>query len=298
MKFTNFIYAGMIGAALLTACSDDDSTTQTPDAGNLSLNISGLEQLGPDFVYEGWVIVDGAPVSTGTFTSVTFPQTFNVDQATLDNASRFVLSIEPAVDPDPAPAPTKLLAGDFDGSSANLAVAPVTTNASDFSNIGGTLFLRTPTDEVERMANNGNDQYGIWFGVPGMPPTAGLDLPELAPGWVYEGWVVVEGSGPISTGTFTEFGAVDSGNPFSGTEYNVGPPIPGEDFFNSAPDGFTFPLDLRGRTAVISIEPSPDDSPAPFAIKPLLGAIGQETAPSTHDFMPNLSTLPTGMVSR
>lgn len=298
MKFKKFIYAGMIGAALLSACSEDDSTNENTETGNLSLNIDGLEQLGPDFVYEGWVIVNGAPVSTGTFTSVTFPQTFNVDQTTLDNASQFVLSIEPAVDPDPAPAPTKLLAGDFDGSSASLAVAPVTTNASDFSNIGGTLFLRTPTDEVERMANNGNDQNGIWFGVPGMPPTAGLDLPELAPGWVYEGWVVVEGSGPISTGTFTEFGAVDSGNPFSGTEYNVGPPIPGEDFFNNAPDGFTFPLDLRGRTAVISIEPNPDDSPAPFAIKPLLGAIGQETAPSTHDFMPNLSTLPTGMVSR
>lgn len=300
MKTVKSMLSICAAAALLAACSDDNEATTTPPSseGNLTLNLSGLEQLGSDFVYEGWIIVDGAPVSTGTFTSVTFPQSFEVDQTMLDNATQFVLSIEPAVDPDPAPAPTKLLAGDFDGNSANLVVAPVTTDASDFSNIGGTFFLRTPTDELDRTMNNGNDQYGIWFGVPGMPPTAGLNLPELAPGWVYEGWVVVEGSGPISTGTFTEFDKTDSSNPFSGTDYNMGPPIPGEDFFNNAPAGFTFPLDLRGRTAVISIEPSPDDSPAPFAIKPLLGSIGQETAPSTHNLMPNLSTLPTGMVSR
>jgi len=39
---------------------------------------------------------------------------------------------------------------------------------------------------------------------------------------------------------------VDSGNPFSGTQRN-GPPVPGEDFFLNAPEGETFPLDIRGQ---------------------------------------------------
>ena len=58
-----------------------------------------------------------------------------------------------------------------------------------------------------------------------MPPAAGLELPDLPDGWVYEGWVVAD-EGPITTGTFTALDAVDSGNPFSGAEANAGPPIP------------------------------------------------------------------------
>lgn len=52
-------------------------------------------------------------------------------------------------------------------------------------------------------------------------------------GWAYEGWVIGD-AGPISTGTFTEFDTQDDSNVYSGTENNVGPPIPGEDFFNNA----------------------------------------------------------------
>ncbi len=81
---------------LATSCSsDDDNGLSTAD---LTLNLTGLEELGTDFVYEGWIIVNGSPVSTGTFTSVTFPQTFTVDSDDLDAAATFVLSIEPSVD--------------------------------------------------------------------------------------------------------------------------------------------------------------------------------------------------------
>ena len=40
-----------------------------------------------------------------------------------------------------------------------------------------------------------------------------------------------------------------------------------------APSRLTFPTNLAGGTAVVSIEPSPDDSPSPFKLKPLTGAI-------------------------
>jgi len=286
-------FLGLLAVSLfaVSCSSDDDNNTST--TADLTLNLQGLEVLGSDYVYEGWIIVNGQPVSTGTFTSATFPQTFSVDANQLDSATRFVLSIEPAVDPDPAPAPTKVLVGDFNGTIASVNTGIV----GDFSNASGAFFLRTPTDEVPGSGNNMNDFYGVWFGTPGMPPTPNFALPTLPAGWAYEGWVIGD-SGPLSTGTFTEFANRDSFTDFSGTEFNEGPSVPGEDFFLNAPAGETFPLDVRGRTVVISVEPVPDDSPAPFAMKPLVGTAGNETAPSTHPFGLNLASLPTGSVTR
>ena len=278
-----------------TSCSiDDDATpliipTTTTATSPLTLSFSGLEDLGSDFVYEGWVIVGGSPISTGRFTSVTFPQTFQVNSAQLASATKYVLSIEPTVDSDRGPADTKVLSGDFSGNAATVSTGIV----GDFSNASGFFFLRTPTDET--MGNNGNDQNGVWFGTPGMPPTANFVLPTLPAGCAYEGWVVGD-SGPLSTGTFTDFSSSDGETPFSGAQ--SGPPVPGEDFFNNAPMGETFPLDVRNRAVIISVEPVPDNSAASFAMKPLKGTAGTATAPSTHPFGLNLSTLPTGSVSK
>jgi len=275
-----------------TSCSNDDDNTSTN--ANLTLNLDQgktLSALGADFVYEGWIIVDGSPVSTGTFTSVDFPQTFSVNANQLSDATRFVLSIEPANDLDPAPAATKVLVGDFSGNTAAVNTGVV----GDFSNASGAFFLRTPTDETGM--NNGNDQNGVWFGTPGAPPTPNFVLPTLSAGWAYEGWVVGE-SGPISTGIFTDFDGRDNTNGFSGTQNNAGPPVPGEDFFLSAPAGETFPLDVRGKKVVISVEPVPDNSPAPYVLKPLVGTAGQETAPATHSFDQNPTSLTSGIVTR
>ncbi|AXG70843.1 anti-sigma-K factor rskA [Kordia sp. SMS9] len=287
-----------IGCFAVSCSSDDDATVALS---NLNVNLNGLENLGSDFVYEGWIIVNGSPVTTGTFTvddAGTLSRTsFSVNTDQLASATAFVLSIEPAVDSDPAPAATKLLAGDFSGNTATVGLDPVTSNGN-FDNASGVFFLRTPTDEMPGAANNGNDQYGVWYGNPGAPPTSGLNLPPLADGWKYEGWVVVDGTGPLTTGTFTTFGAVDEFNGFSGAENTVGPPIPGEDFFLNAPAGFTFPIDVRGRTVVISVEPSPDNSPAPFLLKPLVGTAGNDTAPATNDFNLNAASFPTGTIVR
>jgi hypothetical protein len=285
-------YSVLAISILATSCSNDDDNTITIPSittSDLTINLQGLEELGSDYVYEGWIIVDGSPVSTGTFSSVTFPQTFTVDATQLASATTFVLSIEPAVDSDPAPAATKILAGDFTGDSANVNSEIV----GDFSNAAGAFFLRTPTDETG--TNNGNDENGVWFGTPGMPPMANFVLPTLPAGFAYEGWVVGD-SGPLSTGTFTDFSMADDAAPFSGT--SAGPPVPGEDFFVNNPVGETFPLDVRNRTVVISVEPVPDNSPAPFAMKPLVGVAGTDTAPFTYDFGQNLGSLPIGTATR
>ncbi|NQY07423.1 MAG: anti-sigma factor [Flavobacteriaceae bacterium] len=284
----------MAHGLFVVSCSNDDDNNESSTR-NLTINFSGLENLGADFVYEGWIIVDGSPVTTGTFTvddnGNSSASTFAVDATQLNNATAFVLSIEPTVDPDPAPATTKILQGEFTGDSAIVNSRIV----GDFSDASGMFFLRTPTDETA--GNNGNDEFGVWFGTPGMPPTPNFVLPTLPAGWAYEGWVVGD-AGPISTGVFTVFDMADSGNPFSGTQNNAGPPIPGEDFFNNAPVGETFPLDIRNRTIVISVEPVPDNSPAPFVMTPLLGTAGTATAPATHNLGLNLASLPTGSVTR
>ena len=289
------LFFGVIALGLMiTSCSDDDDNSSNTDT--LTLNLNGLEELGTDFVYEGWIIVNGQPVTTGRFTSVTFPQSFDVDGEQLENATAFVLSIEPLVDPDPAPAPTKVLRGDFSGNSATVNTGLI----GDLVNVSGTFFLRTPTDEMmPGGTNNMNDQYGVWFGSPGMPPTANLTLPDVSQndGWTYEGWVIGE-SGPISTGRFDDFGGRDDFSGFSGAEFNQGPPVPGEDFFLNAPTGEVFPLDVRNRMVVISLEPVPDDSPAPFAIKPLVATANDDTAPLFQNFNANPNSLPTGTVTR
>lgn len=275
--------------AALSSCKKDEN-------GNFTVNINGLEDLGSDYKYEGWLIVDGSAKSAGIFSvdadgnmSAT---SFEVDQDYIEGASAYVLTIEPSPDSDPAPSSTHILAGDFSGSSATLSVNHSSALGSDFTSATGTYILATPTDG---MMNNENS--GLWFLDPAAGPGAGLDLPTLPSGWVYEGWAVINGS-PVSTGTFTDVAAADAGAPFSGTM--AGPPFPGEDFLVNAPAGQTFPTDLAGGVAVISIEPYPDNSADPFVLKPLVGMIDASATDHTPYTMGNnaAATNPTGTVSK
>lgn len=271
-----FFAALTVCALAFTSCSDDNDTASTS---NLSLNISGLENLGSDYVYEGWIIVNGSPVTTGTFTvddsGALSKTSFTVDRAQLDKATKFVLSIEPANDSDPAPAATKLLAGDFSGTSAMVSSKNM---LGDFSNASGKYILATPTD-----MDDSNEASGVWFlDNSGMSPVAGLSLPTLPDGWKYEGWVVMNGQ-PVSTGTFTNVSAADdnaSTSPYKGTAGN-GPAYPGEDYVTGTTAGVNFPTDLKGTTVVISVEPSPDNSSAPFAVKPLAHKVPSDAATHT-----------------
>lgn len=250
----------LVLTAFLVGCSSDNDELVK---GNLKVELTGLEELGADFVYEGWLIVDGTPISTGTFTSVIFPQSFPVNISDLENATTFVLSIEPAIDNDPAPAATKLLAGDFSGNSATVNSTGI---VADFANASGKYILATPTD-----MDATNEASGVWFldNSSGMP-AVGLNLPTLSAGWQYEGWVVLNGT-PVSTGTFLSAAGADDNaatSPYKGTTNN-GPAYPGEDFVMGTAAGVNFPTDLRETTVVISVEPMPDNSTAPFVLKPL-----------------------------
>lgn len=279
---------------LFIGCADDDPTAPTPS--QLTLDITDLGNLGAGYQYEGWIMVDGSPVSTGTFTvddNGNLSQTeFEVNEDNLNSATAFILTIEPNPDDDPAPSDVHVIAGDFGNGVANLSVSHNAAFGSDFMNVSGEYILATPTN-----GEGTNENSGIWFLNPSSgTPVAGLELPNLPNGWTYEGWAVINGT-PVTTGTFTDVSAADNSAPYSGTQ--AGPPFPGEDFLNNAPAGLTFPTDLSGGMAVISVEPVPDNSAAPFFIKPLLGSIPTDATDHTpYNMNQNLGALPVGTAMR
>lgn len=294
MTFKNLLLVALL-ATLFTACKDDEETP-TPTTEDLQLNFTGLEDLGSDYAYEGWIMVDGSPVSTGVFNvdaNGTLSKTsFTLDATQLEKATAFILTIEPSPDNDPAPSDVHILAGDFSGTSADLTVDHGAALGNDFTSSTGTYILATPTDGM-----NNNEKSGVWWLDPATGPGAGLDLPTLPAGWKYEGWAVIGGT-PVSTGTFTDAGVADEAAPYSGTM--GGPSYPGEDFVTNAPSGLTFPTDLAGATVVISVEPYPDNSPNPFLLKPLVGPVDANATDHTPYTMNNNAeaTNPTGTATK
>ncbi|MBD3297919.1 MAG: hypothetical protein GF341_04625, partial [candidate division Zixibacteria bacterium] len=236
----------LVGAvALLVGCSDDDEENAL-----LALSFLGVEDLGDDYVYEGWILVDGTPISTGTFTvdemGVPDESQFMVNSAHLAAATKFILTIEPSPDPSPDPSLTKYLAGDFSGNSADLTVADGDALGTDFNSATGDYILNTPSTA----GDDSDYTNGIWWLDPNAGPGPSLTLPNLPNGWVYEGWIVGN-SGPISTGRFTSVSGDDSdlAGPTSGDD--PPPPFPGQDFIDPG-------IDLTlGYAAVISVEPEP-----------------------------------------
>ena len=80
----------------------------------------------------------------------------------------------------------------------------------------------------------------------------------------------------------------DAGGPDAGPDGT--PPFPGQDFIDPA-------LSLVGLTAVISVEPEDDDSPAPFAIKPLIDAMVEDVGAGVTQSMDDPGAIPDGMAS-
>ena len=300
MKRLTFASVVALTVCLGLACSDDDPTA--PLTETLRLTLTGFDPLQNGFHYEGWAIIGGAPVSTGKFnldaggglvttSGATIPGGDFVTGVDLSGASAIVVTVEPSGDTDALPADTHIAAGTVANASATLTVGHASALGNGFATAAGDYILATPTNGADTYENS-----GIWFltltsGAPGV----GLILPNLPAGWKYEGWVVTGGM-PVTSGTFTAVDEVDDSDPFSGTM--DGPPFPGEDYLVNAPAGLTSPTDLAGGTAVISIEPSPDDGGSPFTLKPLVGTIPADAVDhTTYSMDNNAGSFPTGTAS-
>ncbi len=285
------LFLSIASGLLAASCSNPAKPT-----GNATLTITGegLSNVGSAWAYEGWILVNGTPRSTGIFSvndaGVLSKSMFSVDKDNLAAATAFIVTIEPCPDPDPLPSATHIMAGDFSGSSAMLGVSHSAALGTDFGTVSGKYILATPAD-----GENTNELSGIWW-LDGSGPAAGLTLPTLPAGWKYEGWVVIN-SIPVSTGRFTLATAADESHIYSGM--GATPPFPGEDFLANAPAGLNFPTNLSGGKAVISVEPDPDNSPLPFTIKPLAADIPSPAMDHTTYVLSHpMDHLPGGMASR
>ena len=286
--------------ALVTAAACGKDATSPPANRTLALSFVGLEPLANGYHYEGWAIVGGQPRPTGKFNVNAAGALITLTGAPivggafstsfdLSGTTTIVITIEPAGDTDAIPTATHYVAGPVSARTAALTVAAPEALNSTFATATGKYVLATPTD-----GDGTNERSGVWFlSLASGAPAVGLVLPTLPTGWAYEGWAVINGK-PITTGRFLTASGADQSAPFSGPQ--AAPPFPGEDFLLRAPAGFVFPSELRGGTAVISVEPQPDDSPAPFTLKPLLGPIAAAaTDHVTYNMNLNIAGFPTGV---
>lgn len=296
MKKIFFLSVALVTATVFIGCNNDDDPVIFTN--NLTISLSGLESLGDDFIYEGWLITADGPVTAGTFAITAdgnlLQNGIQLSSSIVESATSYVVTIEPYPDTDPAPSNTHILAGDFDGNTAALTVSHPSALNIDLTTATGSYILATPTDGPDT-----NENSGVWWLDPsGAEPVETLVLEELPEGWKYEGWAVIDGK-TISTGTFTQINTADDSAVYSET-IAPGPPFPGEDFLKDAPEDVTFPTDLAGAVVVISVEPYPDNSAAPFVLKPLLGNVPEDAGDHMlYDMFNNAAaTNPIGTVIR
>lgn len=174
----------------------------------------------------------------------------------------------------------------------------LTFNQVNFSSSSGKFMLASPTDNNSLV----NERSGLWFGdaVKNQPK---LLLPDLPKGWVYEGWVVIDGQS-LTTGRFNKTNKPDLFSGFSDTQ-GIAPSFPGEDFLRAPPvrvfPGLKFPLDLVGQSVMVTIEPDnngTDPSGAsPFAAVILKKDLSRLAEPGRlYDLDLALDTLPKATV--
>jgi len=156
----------------------------------------------------------------------------------------------------------------------------------DLEKISGQFMLGTPTDNNTFL----NERSGLWFGSI-LKNESGLDLPPLPTGWIYEGWGVVKGQ-TLTTGRFANASDPDVFSGFSDNKAPA-PSFPGEDFLRDPPvlvfPDLTFPVDLGGQVAAITIEPNHNNvdptGSGPFPLKILQADIpGRADAYRAYDF--------------
>ncbi len=316
-------FSSAAGAFFFRTPTDDATNPDNDEAGVWFLSMASgspapsleLPALPEGWVYEGWAVTQGVPLTTGRFTEATgadqaspysdggppfpgedflfdLPESITGPVDLTDGASTIVISVEPDIDGiDPT--------GDGPFAIKPLALAvPMNHPTSMLTDLGpGPVVTVSGTLTVTVTPLPANDEAGVWFVNPGQG--ASLDLPTLPAGWVYEGWVVTQGV-VLSTGRFADPAMADDASPFS----MGGPPFPGEDFLMNLPAEITEPVNLAdgSSTIVISVEPDIEGvdptGDGPYEIKPLALDIPADHPTATlTDLGEGPSLEPTGSVS-
>ncbi|MBD3224101.1 MAG: hypothetical protein GF313_05190 [Caldithrix sp.] len=290
MKVIVFILTLGFSLVWFSACEQETILSPEKQVSRLSLDLQGLNALGDSAWYELWLeYKDGEDVVQQSIFTFQVEQNGEISRMKaevplgfLQKANRLFISIEAdslagvrlqeteedgdvVVDTvEAAPSRFEILSSPIYANFAELGPAV----NFDFRDALGTYLLATPTD-----TNVASPTSGLWFVDvdTSNQKIAGLNLPTVDGGWMYESWVKV-GSDTLSLGKFTNPAASDMSAVYSGTA--AGFPFPGEDFLQNAPDGISFPLDLSGLEVFVTLQPPyPVYSNNPATFIPLKTAI-------------------------
>ena len=271
-----------------------------------TVGLNGLPVLPPDAVYEGFAVIDGTAVSTGKFVidPTTSPSTLvsvplgvvlgTTQEATfgpaitqigeafpfIQDATAWFVSVEPAVDPVALPSGNTVMGGVFVGDTANLSNTTITDltpppgpqffGLPDFVGATGVVTAITPTD------GPGNDGGGLWAVTDAGGTSAGLALPFLQGTWRYALWAS-DGTSERLLGTFSSplFADDDFSSAPTRGAASTGFAAPGQDFVTAATVPALVPSAMNNGdwTVEVRVEPSPDNSVAPFGLRVLSAAI-------------------------
>lgn len=313
------IAAGM----LVLACGGGDSGTIGPAGTQITLELHRLPVLDPasEGHYRAWLLdAGGVPHDIGPID----PAAASEFDSPIPSVTGIEVTVEPAT--RRAAARQVILRGTFSRGVASLSVrGALTASGLALRERPGQFTMFTPSDNH---ANGypSHEEAGVWLFNMAPRETEQNDmwvrLTPLAPGWVYEGWMVRDIGRPgeiwLSYGKFLPdaSGAVnrrdDTGwGPFSGVlDFQTAgeEEFPGDDWISNPlgydwPAELPLPLDLREKdgngalrwTHVITIEPAADRgepirSERPFPLRLYRDAFGDDAPgrPRTITFHPDV----------
>ncbi len=242
---------------MFVACDDDEGSMSS---GTLSLQLSGITQLGDGYVYALWLREGTSYVLLGDFTvasnGILSQSLFGLERERLLAGDGVLLTLEVEDAIGDVPSNVRFMAGDFVNKGAVLLPSNSGAIDVDFSSSSASYILSTPTN-----GPLSNETSGLWYFNTSTSQST-LDLPALNTNWMYETWVTVDDT-TFSLGKFSDPLMADLSDLYSGPQagYNA----PGGDLLEG---NNQFPPNLLGERAFISVEPVPDDdASAAFGIR-------------------------------
>lgn len=283
----------VLAIASLAGCGGDPPEPPSSGANSVLLRPDRFPSLYEGLVYEGWLVnIDEdsnwvESVSFGKFfwdeydyrfltpnaAKTLRDSVFAIPGANPDAYAWDMIAItleEYPTDDSPAPSATIVAQSVIERDISTFMRFPV-----NFDGIPpGTFAIGTFSDGFWKSLgepNAASERFGLWF--LRLTPGAvnfeqnerfdiGMTLPVLPDtGYLYEGWVALEGGDTVSTGKFFYPDYYDYDN--SHCELRAIPNFPGEDFLRERPEWIPaerWPLDItRGGVAFITVEPNPDN---------------------------------------
>ena len=254
----------------------------------LQLTFSDLAPLANGYHYEGWAVLDGRAWSTGRFNVGPNGELVDLDGKPvqdgvyesgrdLSEAAMVAITIQPPIGSADSPAVGE---DGFGGDAPPHLLAGVVTDLSVVLSPGAGPAL----------GNTYADASGSYLLDHGHVHFPEFDLPTLPAGWAYETWVVVGGVAE----SLGRFGLAAGGDQAEHGEHDH-EATTAEVGTVEAPQHLVPSSDVRGGTLFVSIEPSPDDSPLPYSLRPLSAEVLAEAQDGTAYPLQNGSaTFPTG----